>query len=107
MPPVVSKIVTIKYHSEIMIIGHYAASIIVYASNVKTIWWESLIQPQLAILIYQIVGLSVRVRTWLLFCVSIRGSVASANWFSSRVVRCLLLLSSVSIGHTLAFTFTC
>ena len=47
------------------------------------------------------------VRVQLLLYVSIRGSVASVNWFSSHVVRYLLLCSSVSFGHALAFTLTC
>ena len=38
---------------------------------------------------------------------NIRGSVASANRFSSHVVRCLLPCGSVSVGHVLASALTC
>ena len=43
------------------------------------------------------------VRVWLLLCISICGSDVSAKWFSSRVVRCLLLHVSASVGNALAF----
>ena len=44
-----------------------------------------------------------RVKGWLLLCISICSTIASANRFSSRVVRRLLLCGSVSLGHMLAF----
>ena len=47
--------------------------------------------------------LTERLRAWLLLCISIRGSVALANWFSSHVV----LLSSISNGDALTFALTC
>ena len=48
-----------------------------------------------------------RLRARLLLCAGIRGSVASANRFSSRVVKCLLLCGCINFGHALAFTLTC
>ena len=53
----VVKIVEVKWYSQIMIIGHYAASVIghYHPSNIVIVlldsYWESLIQPHLAILI--------------------------------------------------------
>ena len=42
-------------------------------------------------------------RARLLLCVSIRGSIVSANRFSNHVVRHLLLCGSISFGHVLEF----
>ena len=43
----------------------------------------------------------------LLLCVSICGSIALVNLFSSCVLRRLLLCGSASFGHALEFTLTC
>ena len=43
----------------------------------------------------------------LLSCVSICGSIVSANQFSSRVVRGFLLCGSVSVGHVFVLALTC
>ena len=47
------------------------------------------------------------VRAWLLLCISIPGSIASVNWFSSCVVRLLLLCASITIDHASAFALAC
>ena len=47
------------------------------------------------------------IRVQLLLCVGIPGSVVSANRFSSRVVRCLLLCVSITTHPASAFVFAC
>ena len=71
---------------------------------IKSIYPELNVQPINKTFECEFIGGRTHIRAQLLLCISIPDSVASANRFSSCIVRWLLLCASITIDPTSGFT---